>query len=63
MRGGITNNRENNNAMDNPDKSAANGDISSKLPMITANEDNRAIVEVPGLAEELNKIEKSYRQI
>ena len=49
--------------MDNPDKSAANGDISSKLPMITANEDNRAIVEVPGLAEELNKIEKSYRQI
>ena len=62
MRGGISSNRENNsNAMDNPDKSAANGDISSKLPMITANEENRAIVEVPGLAEELNKIEKSYR--
>ena len=51
--------------METSEKSAsgANADFSSKLPKITANEENRAIVEVPGLAEELHKIEKSYRQI
>ena len=39
------------------------GDISSKLPAISENEENQNIVQVPGLAAELNKLEKHYAQI
>ena len=36
---------------------------SSKLPVTRLNEENQPIVEVPGLAEELYKLEKSYKKI
>lgn len=34
-----------------------------RLPTVTENENNMAVIEVPGLAEELRKVEKSYRKI
>ena len=43
-------------SVDNDDGAAANGN----LPRISENEENQAIVEIPGLSSELNKIEKSY---
>ena len=39
------------------------GDISTKLPAIAEDEENQNVIQVPGLAEELNKLEKSYAQI
>ena len=34
-----------------------------RLPAITENDENQAIVEVPGLAEELRRVEKNYTQM
>ena len=45
------------------DNAALSGDISSRLPAISENEENQSIVQVPGLAAELNKLDKHYRQI
>lgn len=56
-RGGISSENQNQNNY------VPQGDISNKLPAIAENEENQAIVEVPGLAEELNRLEKSYKQI
>ena len=38
-------------------------ELTDKLPVIGFNEDNQRTVEVPGLAEELAKVGKSYKEI
>jgi len=38
-------------------------ELADKLPVIGLNEDNQRTVEVPGLAEELAKVGKSYKEI
>ena len=39
------------------------GDITTKLPAIDENDEKQKVVEVPGLADEMNKLERSYQQI